>query len=168
MNEKTFWKIIDTSLVASEDDVEKQLKNIEEQLLKLPATGISDFDRICTELHNDAYRWDLWAAAYVINGGCSDDGFDYFRAWLISRGREVYEAALDDPDNLADYLEGDDGECELEELLNLAGRVYKVKTGELLPASGVTRPAEPAGESWEEDDAELRRIVPRLWKKFGG
>jgi hypothetical protein len=23
-----------------------------------------------------AYRWDLWGAAYLMEGGCSDDGFD--------------------------------------------------------------------------------------------
>ena len=28
----------------------------------------------------------------MLKGGCSDDGFEYFRGWLISRGRKVYEA----------------------------------------------------------------------------
>ncbi|WP_217498085.1 MULTISPECIES: DUF4240 domain-containing protein [Sphingomonas] len=34
-----------------------------------------------------SYRWDLWRAAKVAKGGVSDDGFEYFRTWLISRGR---------------------------------------------------------------------------------
>ena len=38
---------------------------------------------------DDSYRWDLWGAAYLANGGCSDDGFDYFRGWLIGQGRKV-------------------------------------------------------------------------------
>jgi len=25
-------------------------------------------------------------AAYIINGGCSDDGFEYFRRWLVLQG----------------------------------------------------------------------------------
>lgn len=33
--------------------------------------------------------------------GCSDDGFIDFRAWLVGQGREVYLAALKDPDSLA-------------------------------------------------------------------
>ena len=33
---------------------------------------------------NEAYTWDLWGAADVIHGGCSDDGFEYFRRWLVS------------------------------------------------------------------------------------
>ena len=35
-----------------------------------------------------------------MNGGCSDDGFQYFRNWIISRGKEVYYAAKENPDNL--------------------------------------------------------------------
>jgi hypothetical protein len=31
---------------------------------------------------------DQWGAAYLANGGCSDDGFDYFRGWLIGQGRK--------------------------------------------------------------------------------
>ena len=33
----------------------------------------------------DSYRSSLWAAAYVINAGCSDDGFGYFAAGSCSR-----------------------------------------------------------------------------------
>ena len=51
---------------------------------------------------DSAYCWSLWGAAYVINGGCSDDPFVDFRASLISRGRQVFERALSDPDSLAD------------------------------------------------------------------
>jgi hypothetical protein len=47
-----------------------------------------------------SYRADLRAAAYLINGGASDDGFEYFRGWLIAQGRKVYEQALADPDSL--------------------------------------------------------------------
>ena len=33
--------------------------------------------------------------------GCSDDGFDYFRGWLIARGRQAFDQAVADPDALA-------------------------------------------------------------------
>lgn len=49
-----------------------------------------------------SYRWDLWGAAYVAKGGASDDGFEYFQRWLISRGRTDFERVLADPDALAD------------------------------------------------------------------
>jgi hypothetical protein len=38
-----------------------------------------------------SYRTVLWAAACLINGGYSDDGFEYFRGWLIVQGRDVFE-----------------------------------------------------------------------------
>lgn len=42
------------------------------------------------------------AAASLILGGCSDDGFEYFRGRLIAQGREVFERSVADPDSLAD------------------------------------------------------------------
>jgi hypothetical protein len=50
----------------------------------------------------DSSRSSLWAAAYVINGGCSDDGFDYFRAWLMLQGQGTFGQAVADLDSPAD------------------------------------------------------------------
>ena len=52
-----------------------------------------------------AYDWRLWAAAYVIHGGCSDDTFWDFRAGLVALGRDIYERALRDPDSLVEVEE---------------------------------------------------------------
>ena len=46
---------------------------------------LGDDDLVNFEVHHrqrfaDSYDWGLWGAAYVIDGGCSDDNFDYFRA----------------------------------------------------------------------------------------
>jgi hypothetical protein len=68
----------------------------------------------------DAYRWDLWAAAYVINGGASDDGFEYFLGWLMAQGRTRWEATRADPDSLADIVDADTGDLDGEELLYIA------------------------------------------------
>ena len=42
----------------------------------------------------------MWCAAYIMNGGCSDDSFEYFRLWVISRGKDVYQKAKANPDTL--------------------------------------------------------------------
>src|SRR5688500_13176599 len=55
-------------------------------LEKMTVTQIEEFDRVFQQKMRESYRWDLWGAAYVIHGGASDDGFEYFRRWLISRG----------------------------------------------------------------------------------
>ena len=39
---------------------------------------IVEFQQVYEQLDRESYRWDLWAAAYVINGGCSDDGVARF------------------------------------------------------------------------------------------
>src|SRR5215475_13181372 len=82
-----------------------------------------------------SYRADLWAAAYVINGGASDDGFDYFRGWLIAEGRDVYDRALADPDSLATHpaiieaaASGDDPEDP--DILSVAWSAHRAATGE--------------------------------------
>ena len=43
-----------------------------------------------------SYLSSLWAAAYILMDGCSDDTFDYFRGWLIAQGKETFEKVLDD------------------------------------------------------------------------
>ena len=52
-----------------------------------------------------ANRHDLWRVANLANGGASHDGFYYFRLWLVGMGKQVFEAALADPDSLADVLD---------------------------------------------------------------
>ncbi len=107
-----------------------------------------------------AYRWDLWAAAYIINGGCSDDGFEYFRAWLIAQGERVFHDALADPETLVDRAEPD---ADAEGMLYAAAAAYESRVGARLPR-GVAPPSNPAGEPWSEED--LPRMYPRLWARF--
>ncbi|HHQ6600568.1 TPA: DUF4240 domain-containing protein [Serratia fonticola] len=80
------------------------MQALDSALRQLSPEELIAFKKRFTELHNQAYRWDLWAAAYIMGGGCSDDGFMDFRDWLISRGQSVYEAALINPDTLAESL----------------------------------------------------------------
>jgi hypothetical protein len=119
-----------------------------------------------------SYVAQLWAAAFVINGGCSDDGFEYFRGWLITRGREVFERALADPDSLADLLAvqaaaatWNDLECEFA--LDITNIAYPQVTGEeYLPADAWHGRSCPdlGGEFWFDfgDGDQLDRMLPRL------
>ena len=84
-----FWRLIELSRKGSEGDLYMQLDNLRERLMKLTEEEVRSFDRILWELMDESYRADLWGAAYVIKGGCSDDGFDYFRAWLIMQGERI-------------------------------------------------------------------------------
>ena len=93
MNENQFWKIIESGK-KSASSAEDRPDLLATELKSLSAGEIKDFDEIYFDQIIRSYRWDLWGAAYVINGGCSDDGFKYFCDFLISEGKEVFEAAM--------------------------------------------------------------------------
>ena len=171
MTRDEFWQIIETARLAAKNDPEAQCKQIKAHLKKLTDDELISFHTHFDALYASTYRMDLWGAAYIINGGCSDDCFDYFRAWLIGRGQAVYEAALANPDSLADVAEEED--CEQEELLSLAIEVWlkrhnkdwdDLEKDNPFPASPNS---DPGPAEWEEDDEEsLARLYPRLCEKF--
>jgi hypothetical protein len=73
------------------------------RLVALPAEQILQFQECFDAVSARVYRWDVWAAAYLIGGGCSDDGFTDFRAGLIALGREWFERVAQAPDSLAGH-----------------------------------------------------------------
>lgn len=153
-----FWEIIDGTV---DEDEDRQLEALENELEKLSPEQIVAFSRDFFAASLAAYRWDLWGAAYVINGGCSDDGFIDFRSWLIAQGKAVYDAALAEPESLADHIKSDF--ASFEEIAYVPIRVYEDKTDEDFPPSTGSYPSKPAGERWEEDD--LAVLFPRLTEK---
>lgn len=164
-----FWAIIEQARAgrgakkpeAFLDALKKLLKNAE------PADLVAFKRHLQMQLHR-AYTWPLWGAAYIIHGGCSDDGFEYWRAWLVAQGRETFENAVRDPDWLAtlNLPFDDDGSLEFESLLYLPLELYEAKVGSEMPDEAFpANPSgtEPTGPQWSEDDLEsLRRLLPRL------
>jgi len=167
MDKAGFWEIIDESRKAADGDPEEQLVTLGEILQALPPDEIVSFDRHLSEYHSRADHWDLWGAAYIIGGGCSDDGFMDFRGWLISRGEKAYEAALADPESLVNVVKDHDGECQVEGYQYIASQVWEEKTGKSyndFPTHDLPRGQDTAGTPWEEEDLEER--FPQLSKKF--
>ena len=103
MNTVTFWSIIDEVNSASDhNDQEAILDMTERKLMKFSSNDIVDWHNIKKLYMDLAYRNDLWAACAATHSHYSDDGFIDFRSWLISKGKEVYMGALNEPDTLAD------------------------------------------------------------------
>jgi hypothetical protein len=139
------------------------LAAVREQLRELQPIEITNFLRLFNQLMDDAYRWDLWGAAYLINGGCSDDGFAYFRSWLISRGQTVYAAALKSPDSLVGLVDPELDDYEFEDLWGIAQTVYEERTGEEMPPMEYRGPHTPSGRPWDfEEEEETSRRLPKL------
>ncbi len=156
MDEEAFWAIIRRADSPS---------GLHAELAKLPDDELLSFERLHARCIHRAYTWELWGAAYVINGGCSDDTFEYFRAALISLGRDVYERALGDPDSLADVDLQD--EEEWEDWMSPTMHVVHSRTGKygFVGPPETPAPREPSGEEWTDEDLPER--FPRLSAKYG-
>jgi hypothetical protein len=169
MSDERFWGIIDDAGPKA-SNTNPLLANLERTLEALPVEELLPFQAALDRKMDQAYRWDLWGAAFVIHGGASDDGFEYFRFWLISRGRTVYESALADPDSLADLIPEDaGGPLELEGLGQITFEIWSRRTGNnnLHLPRPVGNQSEPSGEPFKEDEADLARRYPKLWARFG-
>jgi hypothetical protein len=164
MDDDRFWAFIGAARDAAGDEVEDRVSGLEQVLLEHHPDEVVEFGRKYDEMLARSYRRDLWAAAHVMRGGCADDDFRRFRDWLISEGEAVFEAALADPDSLADLAQDD--EFELESFGDVAAEVYEQMTDLPPPPTRSLEPAEPMGHDWREE--ELPALLPRLWKKHGG
>jgi hypothetical protein len=161
VTEARFWELI-AEHVEVDDAFQVDVSGLQDALAALAPEEITAFDRVFYKLYCSSYTWALWGAAYVINGGCSDDGFDYFRGWLIAQGREVFEAAVKAPDSLAEHS-SEDVECE--DMLYVASRAYEAATGKEAPNTPYSYP--DLGDGWDFDDkAEMKRRYPRLFARY--
>ncbi len=163
MDSGNFWQIIATSESRSSGDYEKQQTELEKELLKLTAIEILEFDNKFRALKGEVYNWDFWAAAYIINGGCSDDCFSDFRGWLIGRGETIFENAVKDINTLVQLEYTNDGDWE--GLSYIPSDAYEKKTGNDMP-QGVRESLEINGEEWSEEGDDLRNKYSELWKRF--
>ncbi|MBZ9597003.1 DUF4240 domain-containing protein [Streptomyces yangpuensis] len=187
MDKQTFWQLIETARAdtaaegeAGRDadgdaDRDAVARRAAELLAARPEAEMLAAQQVLWDLLAESYRSPLWAAAYMINGGCSDDGFDYFRGWLLTQGREVFDAALADPDSLAEHpavreAAAEGLELEDEEALSIAWTAYENATGRELPSDSFTIGYPPLDPAWDfdfDDEAELAARLPRLSALFG-
>jgi hypothetical protein len=146
-----FWRIVEAGRLAAGGDDERVPSAVRGLLAALPPSEIISFETIQDELLGESYRNDLWAAAYLINGGCSDDGFTYFRGWLIAQGQRVFDTAILDPATLEDAIVMDNAwDADLEEFLYAARQAYRDVVGAEMPERSL--PAwELTGPEWDED-----------------
>src|SRR5690349_10838734 len=72
-----FWEIIERAARFS-DDPAAHIGALCAELRRLTLEEIKSFEVTFRRRLNEAYTWNPWGAAYVIHGGCSDDGFEYF------------------------------------------------------------------------------------------
>jgi hypothetical protein len=164
MDEEIFWKLVDSARAAAGSKLDVRPITLARELSSLSLSELQAFQRRYESFLLLANRWELWGAAYLMNGGSSDDGFKYFRDWLISEGREVFQSALADPDSLSttppqEYF-------ELEAFGYAALKVFALKGGGELDRDFNVELAAPTGKEWKESD--LPALFPKLSARFQG
>ncbi|MBT1708440.1 DUF4240 domain-containing protein [Fulvivirgaceae bacterium PWU5] len=169
LDEDRYWSIIHRAQEATED-----LEEMEEHLIgeveKLTPKEMVGFYLRTSDLEQKAYTSELWCAAYIINGGASDDGFEYFRCWLISAGKDVYYKAIEHPDSLADLVE-EGNDYEFESLTYVPITSFENKTGQDLYdyVETISYTVKEMEFTWEEENLESqKKICPKLYAKFRG
>lgn len=132
VNQEVFWAIIDTAKNATNGDLGKMSKHIMNDLYKLSIEGVVKFDLI-VHGYVALCRGDrLWSIAAAIKEHCTDDSFEDFQYWLIAQGKDIYYAALKNPDVLADLEIRCDpvyGVAEYCDLRYLAEDIYQDMAG---------------------------------------
>ncbi len=158
MNVDNFWEIIDRVKDIAHPD--QALKN---ELRLLSLDEIISFSEHFDVFVNKAYTWLMWSAAYIIGGGCSDDGFTDFRYGLISLGKDVYYKAVENPDSLVEL--DDDIEIRNESFGYVAFEIHEENAGSEMPDSSITFEPLDMGEDWDFDDVgECSKRLPKLTK----
>jgi hypothetical protein len=162
-NEEQFWSLIDQARAgnfasASPEQLHKLLSRLSDD--EILSFGHTFYGKLC-----DLNQWRLWAAGYVIAGGMSDDSFHYFRSWILGKGRDAFEVAMKDPDELGPFV--DNSEVDNELLEYVAVNVLEQRGVKEDPRDRSDRRADdpPTGEPFEE--GTVAAAFPKLAALFG-
>lgn len=169
MDEDRFWSLIDKSKQSSED-LEDFAENLTTELKQSTITDIIGFHLREQKLRFDSYTSELWCAGYIMNGGCSDDSFEYFRCWIITQGKDAYYSSLKNSDWLVNLYSRDVEEYDFEDFMYIASDAFEQKTKKDIEDyvdydKFKTNEANyPDFEfTWEEDNEEsMKKICPKL------
>lgn len=176
INKESFWDLIHEAKNACGQDMDAMLAYLKDRLVSMGPTQAQNFHDIIHVYEDLADKFGLWDAAGIMKEyGCSDDGFIDFRAWLIAQGREVYFAALADPDSLADVVPY--GDCRFEQLSYVGEYAYEQLTGksaydqtdwsayEALLMKLEQEIVYKGGIEFPREGADLKKYLPRLCAK---
>jgi len=160
IDENCFWELIETAKQNSQSS-HKQLDLLLTALETFKAAEIKKFLLTLNGKMDALLHWDVWALAYLLMGGCSDDAFEYFRSWVILQGRRFVAVVLDDIQKLEHIPTGS---FLVEELLSIPKLAYENRSGKPLRMAK-RKPAQVKGKQWEEPDLQIR--YPILYKRYG-
>jgi hypothetical protein len=172
LDETTFWNIVEAS-GKNTSNQDAQERFLVKEIEKLTPKEMIGFRLRTDKLLYDTYNSEMWCAGYIMNGGCSDDGFEYFRNWVISRGKDTYYKAKENPDTLiSEFIEGEDY-YDFESFWYVALTAFENKTGKDLYDYIADDFKTNEGNypnfdfTWKEEEPEtMKAICPKLFDKM--
>jgi hypothetical protein len=170
MTRSEFWTLIEAS---RSEGSERWLQHerLESILRNVSSAEIISFAGHWFDMLALAARDDLSAAVWLIEGVCSDDGFEAFRAWLISEGQEFFFSVLENPDSLNERCANG---VFYEDMLLIPFSVYRKASGSELPSDAIPIGIAPIDGrpndgvvNWNWTREDLPKRFPKLWKAYG-
>lgn len=173
LDEESYWKIIDKSLKETTTQEDQEIF-ITAELEKLTPKEMIGFRLRTDKLLFDSYTSNLWCANYIISNGAVDDGFDYFRCWLISRGKDAYYKTQENPDYLVNLVGNEPHAYDFESFWYVANNAFKNLTNKEAEAYIDYENFKTNDENypllefnWNVDEpATMEKVCPVLFKKF--
>jgi hypothetical protein len=188
MNLAGFWDLVERS-ARDTSDPDERAEWLAEAVTDLAVDDLADFQGHLDDQMRRVSSWLMWHAAVLIEGGgCSDDGFSRFRAWLVGLGQDAVDQIADDPDRLADRPEvqrlagrhprswAEEEWPDWEDLEFMAVHEYKRRLGDHASIYDVLRTRwagvevsspRTAEDRWDHHDVtESHRRLPRLTAMF--
>lgn len=171
-----FWDLLRNAKVRCGQDTKTEAGWLISHLTGLGEDAALRFQVIMDGYLSLAEKYGLWDAASILCGGCSDDRFFYFRGWLIAQGKDVYLAALEDPDSLTDVEPY--AKCSFEAICSVGHHAYRNLTGkstfdvvtdEMLEAEKELLAPDIKyrdGIEYPRDAQGIAAYFPRLYEKY--
>lgn len=161
MSEDIFWELIGGSRKIS-DDKYAFLEILSEKLSAFKPSEIRKYARIFATKFEELNTWDNWALAYIVRRGCGDDEFDYFKAWVISKGFDSFNKIREKKTaDFKDLIGLDDP--QFEEMIYIAEEIFEMKTGDFMIPVRVKK-QEISGKTWTEDN--VCKIFREICRQF--
>lgn len=128
--EANYWDIVRESLLNAVDQ-ESQLAKLTSILTEMKPNQILTFALRTEELLYRAHTTPLKCACWIMNYGYgSEDGFIYFKTWLISKGQKIYSEALENPDSLIPHKNPNNEFYESEQFRYAPHYAFEQTSGE--------------------------------------
>jgi hypothetical protein len=103
MDVQTFWSTIDAA-TANHRLTSERADHIIRTWQQVPMLELVVVDYLLQRQLRRARLRPLRTVCYLINGANDRDTFSAFRGWLLLQGQAAFDAAIEDPDSIADLL----------------------------------------------------------------